>query len=259
MNAARKLKDVRDEKPPKKESSGKGKEPKELRDQVLTDYMPLVTFEARRLMERLPPMVDIDDLVSSGTLGLIDALERFDPTREVKFKTYAVFRIRGAMLDFLRSNDDYPRTVRDFARELGRTSDAFRQAHGRSPSLSELAELLNCPLDDLNRKMAHLPSGQKVEIDAASEIEPQSADGIKVAAADEFYSMRERREALVEIISDILNEREKTVLQLYFWEELNLKEIARILEVTESRVSQILSHARRRVKARLKRHDVFAD
>lgn len=230
---------------------------KSIRDQVLVDYLPLVVFEARRLRERLPPTVDIDDLISSGTLGLMDAVERFDPARDVKFKTFASFRIRGAMLDFLRENDNYPRSVREFAREMNNAVEDFKKSRGRQPSMSELAALLDRTPEELSKRIASLPTGPALELISETGQEVKPLDEFKVPTGNDTLDNRERREALQEAIERNLNEREKTVLQLYFWDELNLKEIARILGVTESRVSQILSHAKRKMKIKLRRNELF--
>jgi RNA polymerase sigma factor for flagellar operon FliA len=228
-----------------------------IRDQVLVDYLPLVVFEARRLRARLPPTVDIDDLISSGTLGLMDAVERFDPARDVKFKTYASFRIRGAMLDFLRENDNYPRSVREFAREMNNAVEVFKKSCGRQPSMSELAALLDRTPEELSKRIANLPTGPALELISETGQEVKPLDEFKVPTGNDTLDNRERREALKEAIERNLNEREKTVLQLYFWDELNLKEIARILGVTESRVSQILTQAKRKMKMKLSRNELF--
>ena len=230
---------------------------KTIREQVIIEYLPLVVFEARRLHERLPPVIDIDDLISSGTLGLMDAVERFDPSRDVKFKTYAAFRIRGAMLDYLRENDNYPRSVREFAREIKTVIDAFKNRYGRQPTMAELAQLLNRTPEELSKRISNLPTGPALELVNESGHEVKPLDEFRVPTGNDTLDNRERREALQEAIERNLNDREKTVLQLYFWDELNLKEIARILGVTESRVSQILSQSKRKMKIKLRRNELF--
>jgi len=228
-----------------------------LRNQVLIDYLPLVVFEARRMAERLPPMVDVDDLVSCGTIGLMDALRRFDPAREVKFRSFAVHRIRGAMLDFLRSNDTHSRPMREFARVLNHTIDVFTKERGRAPSFNELATLLKKTPEALSKKLSSLPAGPVLQLvnDDGEEVIP--AEALITETGEEAFDTQQRRAALVEVINNNLNEREKSVLQLYYWEEISLREIAAIFGITDSRVSQILSQAKRKIFAKLKKNELF--
>lgn len=237
--------------------NNKQKDP--IRDQVLIDYLPLVVFEARRMSERLPPMVDVDDLISCGTIGLMDALRRFDPTREVRFRTYAVHRVRGAMLDFLRANDTYSRTVREFVKKMNQAIEKFTNQKGRQPSFKELAFLLNRSPDELGKKLATLPAGPMLELISENGQEVAPIDELRIPTEEDLFDVEERRTALIEVINSSLTEREKIVLQFYYWEELGLREIALILAITESRVSQILTQARKKMFVKLRSNELFSD
>ena len=230
-----------------------------IRDQVLIDNLLLVVFEARRMSERLPPMVDVDDLISCGTIGLMDALRRFDPTREVRFRTYAVHRVRGAMLDFLRANDTYSRTVREFVKEMNQAIEVFTNDKGRPPSFKELAFLLKRSPEELGRKLATLPAGPMLELIKENGQEVAPIDELRVPTGEDVFDVEERRTALIEIINSSLTEREKIVLQFYYWEEMGLREIALILAITESRVSQILTQAKKKMFVKLKKNELFSD
>jgi RNA polymerase sigma factor for flagellar operon FliA len=229
-----------------------------IRDQVLIDYLPLVVFEARRMSERLPPMVDVDDLISCGTIGLMDALRRFDPSRGVKFRTYAVHRVRGAMLDFLRENDIYSRNVREFVRKMNQTIEKFTNEKGCPPSFKELAFLLDLAPDDLGKKLATIPVGPTLELTCVNGHEVSPIDELKVSTGEDVFDVEERRTALIEIINSSLTEREKFVLQFYYWEEMGLREIAIILAITESRVSQILTQAKKKMLVELRNNEIFS-
>lgn len=230
-----------------------------IRDQVVIDYMPLVVHEARLMAERLPSSVECDDLVSAGTLGLMNAVERFDPSRDVKFRSYAVFRIRGAMLDFLRSNDVCTRPAREFVRSVQRESEGFSKVHGRSPSLRELAELLGRSPDDVSKKLGEIPVGQPFELTNSNGEEEYSDEKISDLSELDAISKREIQDALADVIRCSLNPREQMVLHLYFWQECGLRDIAQQLNVSESRASQLLTQAKKRIAVRLRRHELFCD
>lgn len=230
-----------------------------VRDQVVIDYMPLVVHQARLMAERLPSSVESDDLVSAGTLGLLNAIERFDPSRDVKFRSYAVFRIRGAMLDFLRSNDVCTRPAREFVRSVQKVSENFCEANGRSPSLRELAKLLGRTPDDVSKKLGEIPVGQPLELTNVNGEEEYSDTKISDLREYDALSEREMREALADVIRGTLNSREQMVLHLYYWEECGLRDIAQQLNVSESRASQLLTQAKKRISVRLRRHELFCD
>lgn len=231
--------------------------PRLVRDQVIMDYMPLVVFEARKLFDRLPPIMECDDLISVGVIGLMDAVQRFDPERNVKFKTYAVFRIRGSMLDHLRTNDAYSRSARQLAREIHSVSERFMEAHGRKPAVEEIAHELGRSADNLRKRLSDLPWGTEFETRDFYDDEHEKLRTPAERACDEVYLKQEAHQALAEVIEKTCNPREQTVLQMYYWDELSLVEIAQVLGVTESRVSQILSQAKRRIQTKLNHHELF--
>jgi RNA polymerase sigma factor for flagellar operon FliA len=231
---------------------------KELRDRLILTYAPLVKFVAGRLGASLPSHVDEQDLVSYGLLGLIGAIERFDPEREIKFETYAISRIRGSIIDELRSLDWVPRSVRTRAREIERAIAELERRLLRAPTDEEIADKLGITTDELEESLTDISRSSMASID---EIWTPSAGGDQIALIDTIedehgpnpeldLEQGEMREALGEAIVR-LPEREKLVITLYYYEELTLREIGEVLGVTESRVSQLHTKAVLRLKARL--------
>jgi RNA polymerase sigma factor for flagellar operon FliA len=229
-----------------------------LRDRLILTYAPLVKYVAGRLGSGLPAHVDDDDLVSYGLLGLIGAIERFDPTRDIKFETYAMARIRGSIIDELRSMDWVPRSVRSRARDIERAIAALEASLGRAPTDEEIAQKLGLSDDELNESLSEI---SRTSIAALDELWTVSAGGDQIALIDTIEDTQgpnpqsmlaetELKEAIGEAIAR-LPEREKLVVTLYYYEELTLREIGEVLGVTESRVSQLHTKAILRLKARL--------
>jgi RNA polymerase sigma factor FliA len=229
-----------------------------LRDRLILTYAPLVKFVAGRLGSGLPAHVDEGDLVSYGLLGLIGAIERFDPDREVKFETYAIARIRGAIIDELRALDWVPRSVRARAREIERAIAELEKRLHRAPTDEEISARLGLTQDELDSSLTEI---SRSSIAALDELWTVSSGGDRVALIDTIEDTEgpepqsalaetEMKEALGEAISR-LPEREKVVVTLYYYEELTLREIGEVLGVTESRVSQLHTKAILRLKARL--------
>jgi RNA polymerase sigma factor for flagellar operon FliA len=229
-----------------------------LRDRLILTYAPLVKFVAGRLGATLPSHVDEQDLVSYGLLGLIGAIERFDPDREIKFETYAIARIKGAIIDELRSLDWVPRSVRTRAREIERAIAELERTLMRAPTDAEIAAKVGITGTELEDSLTEIsrtsiaaldelwsPSGSGDQISLIDTIEDQSGPNPEVS-----LEQTELKEALGEAISR-LPEREKLVVTLYYYEELTLREIGEVLGVTESRVSQLHTKAVLRLKARL--------
>src|SRR5262249_16178943 len=229
-----------------------------LRDRLILTYAPLVKFVAGRLGATLPSHVDEQDLVSYGLLGLIGDIERFDPGREIKFETYAIARIKGAIIDVLRSLDWVPRSVRTRARELERGIGELEGTVMRAATDGEIAEKVGITEDELGESLTEIsrtsiaaldelwsPSGSGDQISLIDTIEDQSGPNPEVS-----LEQTELKEALGEAISR-LPEREKLVVTLYYYEELTLRAIGEVLGVTESRVSQLHTKAVLRLKARL--------
>jgi RNA polymerase sigma factor FliA len=228
------------------------------RDRLILTYAPLVKFVAGRLGATLPSHVDEQDLVSYGLLGLIGAIERFDPDREIKFETYAIARIKGAIIDELRSLDWVPRSVRTRAREIERAISSLERSLMRVPTDEEIAAKLEITMPELEESLAEI---SRTSMAALDELWTPNAGGDQVSLIDTIedqsgpdpeisLEQTELKEALGEAIAR-LPEREKLVVTLYYYEELTLREIGEVLGVTESRVSQLHTKAVLRLKARL--------
>lgn len=231
---------------------------KHLRDRLILTYAPLVKFVAGRLGASLPSHVDEQDLVSYGLLGLIGAIERFDPDREIKFETYAISRIKGAIIDELRSLDWVPRSVRTRAREIERAIAELERKLLRAPTDAEIAAKVGITEQELEESLAEISRSSMAALD---ELWAPQGGGDAIALIDTIedesgpspelnLEQTEMREALGESIAR-LPEREKLVITLYYYEELTLREIGEVLGVTESRVSQLHTKAVLRLKARL--------
>ena len=229
-----------------------------IRDRLILTYAPLVKFVAGRVGASLPSHVDEQDLVSYGLLGLIGAIERFDPDREIKFETFAMARIRGAIIDELRSLDWVPRSVRTRARQIERAITVLERELMRAPTDDEIAKKLGVTNDELEDSLREI---SRSSIAALDELWSPSGSGDAIALIDTIedesgpdpeisLEQTEIREALAESISS-LPEREKLVVTLYYYEELTLREIGEVLGVTESRVSQLHTKAILRLKAHL--------
>jgi RNA polymerase sigma factor for flagellar operon FliA len=229
-----------------------------LRDRLILTYAPLVKYVAGRLGSGLPAHVDEGDLVSYGLLGLIGAIERFEPARDIKFETYAIARIKGAIIDELRALDWVPRSVRSRAREIERAVGELESKLGRAPDDEEIASKVGITTDELEDSLTEI---SRTSIAALDELWTVSAGGDQIALIDTIedetlpdpqsaLSATELREAIGEAIAR-LPEREKLVVTLYYYEELTLREIGEVLGVTESRVSQLHTKAILRLKARL--------
>jgi RNA polymerase sigma factor for flagellar operon FliA len=226
-----------------------------LRDQLIMDYSPLIRFVAQRIASRLPSNIDIEDLISSGVIGLMDAIDKYDPSRDNKFKTYAEFRIRGAILDELRSQDWVPRSVRDKAKRLDRMAADLEQKFGRKPTDDELSQALGMPIEEFFEMNAKVKGVQLLSIDDFGGTNGNTERRSLLESLENpnskhpFAQLRNAsaRDILRKHIEE-LPEKQKLVLQLYYFEDLNLKEIGRILEVTESRVSQLHTQAIEKLK-----------
>ncbi|MCA8865928.1 RNA polymerase sigma factor FliA [Halomonas sp. SpR1] len=221
-------------------------------NELLTQYMPLVRRQALTLQVRLPASIELDDLIQAGMVGLLEALGRFDATQGATFATFASQRIRGAMMDELRTRDWLPRSVRRSARAVDSAVRQLEQLLGRAPEENEIAQHLEMPLSEYQQLLNDTNSGQLLPF------EELVADGGEPVSNELGNSPFEQlldgqqRQTLIEAI-EALPEREKLLMALYYQEELNLKEVGAVLGVTESRVSQLHSQAVSRLRARL--HD----
>jgi RNA polymerase sigma factor FliA len=228
------------------------------REQLVVAYSPLVKYVAGRMSSGLPAHVEESDLISYGLIGLINAIERFDPDREIKFETYAIARIKGAIIDELRALDWVPRSVRARARDIERAMAELERKLRRAPTDEEIAAKLGITEEELGASLTEI---SRSSIAALDELWTVSDGGDSVALIDTIedttgpepqsaLAETEMREALGEAIAR-LPEREKLVVTLYYYEELTLREIGEVLGVTESRVSQLHTKAILRLKARL--------
>ncbi|SDK77883.1 RNA polymerase, sigma 28 subunit, SigD/FliA/WhiG [Franzmannia pantelleriensis] len=218
---------------------------------LLEQYLPLVRRQALALQVKLPASVELDDLIQAGMVGLLDCLNRFDAGQGASFATYASQRIRGAMIDELRSRDWVPRSVRRNARALDEAVRRAEQRLGRAADEQEIADELGIELADYHQQLGDANGGQLLPYEelVAEGVEPGNGEG---APPSPFAALvdGEQRQRLVDAIEQ-LPEREKLLLGLYYQEELNLKEIGAVLGVSESRVCQLHSQAVTRLRARL--------
>jgi RNA polymerase sigma factor FliA len=233
---------------------------KALRDRLILTYAPLVKYVAGRLGSGLPAHVDDDDLISYGLLGLIGAIERYDPDRDVKFETYAIARIKGSIIDELRAMDWVPRSVRARARDIERAIAELERKLHRAPTDEEIAEKIGVTTGDLEDSLTDISRSSIAALDELWTVNT-GGGGDQIALIDTIedtdapdpqgsLSETEMKEAIGEAIAR-LPEREKLVVTLYYYEELTLREIGEVLGVTESRVSQLHTKAVLRLKARL--------
>jgi RNA polymerase sigma factor for flagellar operon FliA len=227
------------------------------RDQLLQQNLSLVHHVARQLSRALAAPADFDELVSCGTIGLMNALDAFEPARGLAFSTFAVPRIRGAILDELRRQDHVPRSVRKKTRDIAQARETLTRIFGRPATDRELAEHLGIDLSTLWRWQAETESAVQISLEQST-TEHEGAPGLPADAflADPDATVEDEleREQEREILKDALRrlkDQERIVLTLYYFEELKLHEIAEVLELTESRVSQIRSKALTRLRAEL--------
>jgi RNA polymerase sigma factor for flagellar operon FliA len=225
------------------------------RDAVLRQHLGLVYHVAKQLTRARANNVELDDLVSAGTLGLIDAFEHFDASRGLAFSTFAAPRIRGAILDELRRLDRVPRSVRRKTRQIESTSNALAISLGREPGHAELAEGLGVDIETLWRWQSEREATQVVSMDGSQSSGEDRFNGEWIAGStsgdiDDAITAGQEAAHLRDALLD-LPEQERTVLSLYYFEELKLNDIARILSVSESRVSQIRSKATQRLRRHL--------
>ena len=228
-----------------------------LRNILIEVHMPLVRMIAERLLQTLPRSIDLEDLTSAGTFGLMDAINGFDLSRGIKFKTYCTTRIRGSILDELRSQDWVPRLVRLKAHRLDKAIRQLEGRLGRDPNQFELAEAMEMTLDELqatraeaNAKTIFSLSEKWDDSDDDSEMEKVEILADK-KCTDPVQTMHQRD--VLELITANLTKKERLIIIMYYYEGLTMREIGEIMELTESRVCQIHSNVMSRLKAQLNR------
>jgi len=231
----------------------------EKRNDLILTYTPLIKYIASRLASRLPPHVSAEDLVSCGIIGLIDAIEKFDATKNVQFKTYAEFRIKGAMLDELRSLDWVPRSVRRKVSELESTYAELEKKLGRAAQDEEVAAAMSLDLNAFHKLLDDTKAVTFLDIDLLRQKCPEVTDkgflgSLSMDNEDPYaaISLSQIRELVAQAIAQ-LPEKEKLTVALYYFEELTMKEIGEVLGYTESRISQMHSKAMLRLRAKLKK------
>lgn len=224
------------------------------KDQLISRYAPLVKRIAYHLMAKLPASVQVDDIIQNGMLGLLDAISRYEEGLGAQFETYAVQRIRGAMLDGLRENDWLPRSLRREMRRIEVAVHTLEQQHGRQPTERELAQALGMDLSEYQKMLQEARGYQLVYFeDFGEEEDDDFLERHMVGEAIDPLTLLEdqnMRNVLVQAIDD-LPDREKMVMGLYYEEDMNLREIGEVLGVSESRVCQLHSQAIARLRSRI--------
>jgi RNA polymerase sigma factor for flagellar operon FliA len=234
--------------------------PASLKEQIVLEHTPLIRYIVNRIAVRLPSHIDLEDLHNTGVIGLMDAIEKYDPDKNCKFKTYAEFRIKGAILDQLRSLDWVPRSVRQKGRRLERAYGEVEQRLGRSATEEEVADSLGIQIDKFHELLNQVRGISLVNLE---EIRSHSGDQDRtggfadiiedIQSENPFASLKlqEMRRVVADTIAT-LPEKERIVISFYYYEDLNMKEIGSILGITESRVCQIHTKAVLRLRAKLK-------
>lgn len=229
------------------------------REQLVVAYSPLVKYVAGRMSSGLPAHVEEADLISYGLIGLINAIERFELERDIKFETYAITRIKGAIIDELRALDWVPRSVRARAREIERAHAKLEHRLHRTPTDEELAGELGISIDEFQEALLKISNSTVVALDELWSVSDSSGDQVSLLDTlqdpdapdpEALLDASEVKDRLADAIAD-LPEREKLVIALYYYENLTLREIGEVLGVTESRISQLHTKAVLRLKSRL--------
>lgn len=229
------------------------------RDALIRQHAPLVRRIAHHMIAKLPPNVELDDLIQVGMIGLAEALSRYESTQGVQFETFASQRIRGAMLDELRESDWMSRSSRKGQKDIEVTIRRLEQKLGRTPRESEIAEAMDLPLDEYQSLLGKVRGTQLFYLEDLSPGEEDDGSFLDRHVADSsadpmaMLADHRLRSALVKAIED-LPEREKYVMGMYYEHDMNLKEIAAVLEVTESRVCQLHSQAIARLRTKMRAH-----
>lgn len=229
-----------------------------VKDEIIIEYAPLIKYIAQKIAARLPSNIELDDLISCGVIGLMDAIQKFDPNRDNKFKTYAEFRVRGAILDELRAQDWVPRSIREKAKLVERTYTKLESNLGRPATDEEMCKELDVTQDEFHDLLNKAKSISLLNIDDSNSF--NRGDKKLIAGLMESsrqsnpfnaVSFKNSRDKIKDGIKG-LPEKQRLVLSLYYYEDLNLKEIGQVLDVTESRVSQLHTQAIMKLRAKLK-------
>ncbi|MCT4613012.1 MAG: FliA/WhiG family RNA polymerase sigma factor [Clostridia bacterium] len=230
---------------------------KQIRDQLITEYAPLIKVVAGRLKMYLGNNVELDDLIGYGAFGLMDAIDKFELNKKVKFETYASLRIRGSILDSIRKNDWVPRSLRQKHKDLEAAYQKLEEKLGRAATDEEMAKELNITVAEFDTlvKDTNILTLTSLE-DFVDQNYEKNMNGFAKASTEtpeDVATQNAIKEVLVDTIKN-LPEKEQKVVYLYYYEQLTLKEISKILEVSESRISQLHSKAMMRLKGKLGKH-----
>ena len=235
-----------------------------LRNQIVAEYLPYVSRIVNRLAGNLPAVIDVEDLIHVGVIGLMQAIERFDPTRDNKFLTYAIFRIRGAVLSEIRSKDYFGRTIRNKIRGLEKAYLKLEQQMEREPTEEEVANEMQLNMEQFYQ-IKKLTGISFISFDEIGYTNRNRQDSLMHSLVERKHedalsmaSIKEIRENLAEGI-DELPEKQKNVVSMYYGDELTMKEIGEVLGITESRVSQIHTQAIFRLRSSLRREGLLGD
>ena len=226
----------------------------EMREQIIIEYAPLVKIVAGRLSMYLGGNVEYEDLVSYGVFGLIDAIDKFDTNKDVKFETYAILRIRGSILDQIRKMDWIPRTVRQRQRKIDEAIKSLEARTGKTPTDEMLAEELGVSGEELLSWQSQLKVTNVVSlnefVESGNEPVMDAKGNFRFAQPEEVIAETELKRMLKDAMQ-LLTEKEQKVILLYYYEDLTLKEISRVLEVSESRISQLHTKALQKMKKKM--------
>ena len=228
------------------------------REELIVNYLPLTRSIAERISIRLPDNVEVDELVAAGIMGLMDAADKFDPSKQIKFKTYAEFRIRGSILDELRAMDWLPRSLRRKTSQLDEARFSLEQKIGRNATDKEIAQHMNIDIEELYDMVNDVKGKSLLSLDEPIDGDAKSKSLVECLSGGDsndphsLASLKELKEMIASAI-DLLPEKERLVVTLYYYEELTMKEIGQIMNVTESRVSQIHTKATMSLKTKLKK------
>lgn len=224
------------------------------RDALILHHMRTVKYIAGRMAIHVPSNVEMDDLIGWGCMGLMDAVEKYDHTQDIKFSTYASIRIRGAIIDQIRSLDWAPRSLRNMARKVGAAREKLRHAEGREPTTEAIAGEVGTTPEQVEETMAQLQTAQILSLDdylpsedSAETRKVEMVGNVGAPHPADAAELQERKERLVQAILALPDQQQK-VLNLYYYEELTLKEIGAVLDVSESRICQIHSAAMKRLR-----------
>ena len=232
----------------------KGHRDEGAREALILRHMRIVKYIAGRMAIHVPQNIEMDDLVGWGILGLLDAVEKFDNLQDIKFTTYASIRIRGAIIDQIRSLDWAPRSLRSLARRVGAAKEKLRHEKGGEPSVEDVAQELSLDADQVEDAISQLQTAHVLSLDdylpAEENSESRKIDVTSSAMAPSPEQVAERKERQEQIVQAILQlpDQQQKVLNLYYYEELTLKEIGVVLDVTESRICQIHSAAMKQLR-----------